>query len=89
MILTTHIILAISALVLSTINFFAPANSRLKISYLMAAGTLSSGVLLIVFSNAGIIKTCLTGIAFFAVVSLLNELARNKLAVAAVKIKKN
>ncbi|MDQ3064890.1 MAG: hypothetical protein M3Q36_01315 [bacterium] len=74
-----HIFLAISALALSIYSNFSPSLNKLSISYFMAGGTLTSGILLIFINNASILRTCLSGIVFFAVVSLLNELARHKL----------
>ncbi len=80
MLILIHVILALSALALSAFNNFKPQADRLKASYGLAAGTLTSGILLIVFSHASIIRTCLTGIAFFGIVSVLNETARRRLA---------
>ena len=81
MILLIHVVLALASLILSVINYFRPSKPRLSISYSLATGTLASGVLLIVVSHASILRTCLTGITFFAVVSVLNELARKRLAI--------
>lgn len=80
MLIIVHIILALASLGLGTHNFFAPSTRRMEISYGLAGGTLFSGILLIVVNNASVLRTCLTGIVFFAAVSLLNELARKKLA---------
>lgn len=80
MLILTHIILALGALALSTLANFMPSANKLKISYGLAAGTLSTGVLLIVVSGADILRTCLTGIVFFGIVSILNETARKRLA---------
>lgn len=80
MLIIAHIVLAFSALVLSSFNFFRPLYNRLKTSYWLASGTLVSGVLLIVANKASVLRTCLTGILFFGVVSVLNESARHKLA---------
>lgn len=80
MLIIIHAVLALSALTLSVVANFKPGTSKLNASYGLAAGTLSTGVLLIVLSHASIIRTCLTGIAFFGVVSVLNETARRKLA---------
>lgn len=81
MLLIVHIFLALSALALSVIANFLPTTGKLKASYGLAAGTLASGVLLIVVNNASVLRTCLTGIVFFGIVSILNETARHKLAV--------
>ncbi|MBA2279561.1 hypothetical protein H0V99_03945 [Candidatus Saccharibacteria bacterium] len=79
MLILTHIILALSALALSVASNFRPDTSKLKTSYSLAIGTLASGFLLIIVNNASVLRTCLSGILFFGVVSLLNETARRKL----------
>lgn len=80
MLIVLHVILAVSALAFSVISNFSPDNSKLRYSYGLAVGTLSSGVALIVVNNASVLRTCLSGILFFAVVSVLNETARRKIA---------
>ncbi len=80
MLILTHIILALSALALSVTAVFLPSKNKLRVSYGLAAGTLSSGALLIIINNASVLRTCLTGILFFGIVSILNETARHKLA---------
>lgn len=79
MLILIHIILALSALALSIFANFKPDTTKLKISYGLAIGTLSSGILLILVNNASVVRTCLTGILFFGMVSILNEVARQKL----------
>lgn len=80
MLILLHVILALGALTLSVYANFKPAANKLRSSYLLAGGTLSTGVLLIVISHASIVRTCLTGIVFFGIVAVLNETARRKLA---------
>lgn len=80
MIIALHVSLALISLGLSTFNFFLPSKVKLISSYLCASGTLASGVALIFINNASVLRTCLTGIAFFGIVTILNELARKKLS---------
>lgn len=79
MLIVLHVVLALAALAVSVAANIHPAANKLKISYYLAGGTLSTGVLLIVVNNASVIRTCLTGIAFFVAVSILNETARKRL----------
>ena len=79
MLIVLHVILASLSLILAVMNYFAPVKRLLALSYVFASGTLTSGVLLIIFNDSSIIRTCLTGIVFFAAVSTLNELARTRL----------
>ena len=85
MLILIHVMLAIGALTLSVIANFKPSSNKLKVSYGLAVGTLASGVLLIVINHANVLRTCLTGIVFFAIVSLLNEFARRNLATESIR----
>lgn len=80
MLILIHVALALGALALSVAANIKPAISKLRVSYALATGTLTSGVLLIIVNNASVLRTCLTGIIFFGVVSVLNETARKHLA---------
>lgn len=79
-----HIILAVVSLVLASYNLTQPDKTRLKASYIAATGTLTSGALLIFINNASVLRTCLSGMVFFAVVSILNEVSRHKLKSASL-----
>jgi hypothetical protein len=80
MLIVIHVLLALSAIGVSVFNLRKPTNTQLRISYQLAITTLISGVLLIIINNASVLRTCLTGIVFFAGVSMLNEFSRRKLA---------
>lgn len=79
MLIFIHVVLALSAIALSILANFKPSSGKLRSSYFLAVGTLASGVLLIVINHASVLRTCLTGVLFFGVVSILNEAARTKL----------
>ena len=76
-----HIILALSSLILSTFNLASPSTKKSTISYGLATSTLVSGVLLIFINNASVLRTCLTGVIFFVVITVMNQVASRKLAV--------
>jgi hypothetical protein len=75
-----HVLLAVASLIVSSINFFSPSTKKTTVSYGLATSTLVSGVLLILVNNASVLRTCLTGIVFFGVVTALNQVASRKLA---------
>lgn len=75
-----HVLLAVASLVLSSINFFNPGAKKSIGSYGLATATVASGILLIVVNHASIVRTCLTGVIFFAVVIAMNQVASRKLA---------
>lgn len=79
MFIVLHVVLALSALAVAAYANIRPSDTKLKLSYGLAVGTLTSGVLLIIINHASILRTCLSGIIFFGAVSGLNEIARRKL----------
>lgn len=80
MITLLHVLFALSSLGLATYNLINPEVKRLKISYGLAFATLGSGALLIVVNHASVLRTCATGLLFFAVVVTLNTLASRSLS---------
>ncbi len=80
MITVLHVILAVISLAVATYNLYRPASSRLKLSYVLAAATLSSGVMLIFINNASVLRTCITGLLFFALITAMNTVSSRKLA---------
>jgi hypothetical protein len=80
MVVLLHVVLALASLTLSSVNVFRPSIKLQKMSYGLAAGTLSSGVALIFINNASVLRTCVTGLIFFAVVTAMNEVARKRLS---------
>lgn len=82
MILPLHILIALSTLVLSIVTFFYPSAARLKATYLMTGLTVVSGSLLIIVLHDSILHTCITGLSYVAIISVVTVFARRKLAVA-------
>jgi hypothetical protein len=76
-----HVLLAVASLILSTFNLVSPSAKKSTISYGLATSTLASGVLLIFINNASVLRTCLTGVIFFVVITVMNQVASRKLAV--------
>lgn len=79
MLILIHVIMALAALTVSVLANIKPSVNKLFGSYVLAVNTLLSGTLLIVVNHANVLRTCLTGIIFFAVVAALNEIARKRL----------
>jgi len=80
MFILLHVILALSSLSLSAYNVIKPTTSKLKASYGLAVATLFSGVLLVIVNNASVLRTCLTGLLFFATVTAMNAVSAHSLA---------
>jgi hypothetical protein len=80
MILTLHILIAVSTMAYSTYLYFDPAPERFKPAYWSLAATIGSGVAMMVVNNASILRTCLSGLFYVGVVSVLITAAKRKLA---------
>lgn len=80
MILLTHILIAVSSIVLATGALVSPSRATLRATYIAIAATLASGVYLTLLSPARLVQTCMTGIAYLAVVSVLSVFAQKRLA---------
>ncbi len=85
LILITHIIIALSGIVSSGLAYLSPSQARLNLSYGLVAGTLASGTYLVISTSSGLVSSCVTGLAYFVVVSLAIIGAKNKLATVTTK----
>jgi hypothetical protein len=86
MLLILHIIIAISSLVYTGYIFITPSPKKLHIAYAFVAGTVISGIGLLLQKPTAMAQVCITGLTYLAFVSLGIFAARHKLA-AMAKIK--
>ena len=70
-IVLTHIVIALSSVVLSSFVFFKPTVKRLYASYGFIVATVASGSYLILTTSGSILRSCLTGLFYVTVVSLI------------------
>ena len=80
LILITHVVLALSSIILSGLSYIKPSQARLNLSYGLVAGTLASGTYLVISTSSGLLPSCVTGLAYLAIVSLAIFAAKYKLA---------
>jgi hypothetical protein len=85
LLLLSHIIIALSGLVVTTAAYFRPSKALLRTAYTLAGLTLASGTYLTIISPAHIVQTCITGLVYFVFVTFGIVSARKKLAVETVK----
>lgn len=78
--LITHITIALSSIAIASLGYIRPSHRTLHISYVSIAATLISGTVLIIASQSGMLRSCLTGIAYTAGVTYVSILTRHKLA---------
>jgi hypothetical protein len=80
MILITHIFFALITVAIATYNLFTPTAYKLKVTYLLLAGTIISAVALIFTRHVDLGHACLTGIAYVGLVSAGVVLTKRRLA---------
>ena len=70
-ILLIHIAIALSSIVISSIVFFMPSIKKLAVSYGFVVATVASGTALLIANPSSILHTCLSGLFYITVVSLV------------------
>lgn len=70
-IVLTHVLIALSSIALSSFTFFKPTMKRLYASYGFIVATVASGTYLIISTQSHILQSCLTGLFYLTVVSLV------------------
>lgn len=70
-ILLTHIIIALSSLVVASIVFFKPSIRKIGVSYGFIIGTVASGTALLITNPSNILHTCLSGLFYLTIVTLV------------------
>lgn len=86
MILATHIIIALTSVVYSTILLITPSKTKLHITYALVALTIASGTLLVVSMPSHMVSACESGLAYISIVLVAILLAQRRLAKEKVRI---
>lgn len=76
----SHIIIALTGIAVTTILLFKPSDKKLTASYLLLAGTLGTGTILVISSPAHMLQSCVMGILYTAFVVGGIAIAKRKLA---------
>lgn len=74
-----HVAIALISVAFSTYLYFAPTRSKLRISWTLVGLTVASGTYLIVFAQAAMLRTCMTGLLYVGVMTAIILAARQKL----------
>lgn len=77
--LILHIAIALFSVGFSTYLYFSPSRVKLRVSYGLVAATVASGTYLVVVSQAAMLRTCMTGLLYVGVMTVVIAAARNKL----------
>jgi len=79
--LLVHIAIALLSVAFSTYLYFVPTRAKLRASYGLVGLTVASGTYLVVASQAAMLRTCMTGLLYVGVMTVVIAAARNKLLV--------
>ena len=71
MIILIHIMIALASLGVATATLFTPTVKRLAISYGLIVATVASGTALLIINPSNLLHTCLTGLFYLTVVSIV------------------
>jgi aminopeptidase-like protein len=66
--LISHIIIALSGILITTILLLKPSSRKLNASYIFLAGTLTTGTILVLSTPGHMLQSCVTGILYTAFV---------------------
>lgn len=89
MMILLHILIALSSLAVATGVYFKPSQSAVYVSYGLLTATIATGTVLIISSGSHMLESCLMGLAYCGVVSVLTLKARNKLAAQRIRTDKD
>lgn len=71
MIILIHVLIALSSIGVSSFTFLKPSVTRLLVSYGFIVATVVTGTYLIITMSSDILRSCLTGLAYLTVVSVV------------------
>ena len=71
MVILIHVIIALLSIGIASFVYFKPSIARLAVSYLFILGTVGSGTFLLLSSPSNILKSCLVGLLYLTVVSIV------------------
>jgi len=71
MIILLHVCIALASIVFATIGVIRPSIKKVGINYGLMLATIASGTYLIISSSSNILKSCLVGLLYLTVVSVL------------------
>lgn len=80
MILPLHVFIALLSIVMSGLTFARPSNKHFRSSYILVAGTLVTGTLLVLQSPTHLGTACMSGLTYLAFVSAMLAAAHRKVA---------
>lgn len=71
MIVLIHVIIALASIGIASFTFFKPSTKRLAASYGFIVATVASGTYLLIALQSDILRTCLSGLFYLTIVSIV------------------
>lgn len=71
MIVLIHVLIALSSVGIASLTYFKPSIKSLLVSYGFIVATVASGTYLIISMSSDILRSCLTGLFYVTVVSVV------------------
>jgi hypothetical protein len=71
MVLVLHILIALASLGFATFTYFKPSTKHFGMSYGLIVATVASGTALLLTNPGSILHTCLSGMFYITVVSIV------------------
>ena len=81
MIVAIHVAIAVLSIIITTAGYIKPTSTILRAGYAFIGLTFASGFYLVWNEPAKMLHTCMSGLTYLAVVSVVTFLARRKLAI--------
>lgn len=82
MLLITHIIIALTSIIMTGLAYISPSRNKLQTSYGLVGLTLASGTVLVVTTHSPLLSSCMTGLVYLGIVMSGIMFARRKLTAA-------
>jgi len=77
--LILHIAIALASVALTTHLYFVPTRIKLRVSYALVGLTIATGTWLVVAAQAAMLRTCMMGLLYVGIMTVVIVAARNKL----------
>ncbi len=84
MALVLHILWAVGSLGFATVTAFKPSKTKLLLTYILTAGTIVTGVVLVILAPGSLGSACVSGLLYIGSVAVLVRTARRKLSAAKI-----
>lgn len=87
MLILIHVCIAVASIVTTTALAFWPSRSKLYASYALIGLTLVSGTYLVISLHSPLLKSCVTGLAYLSIVTVVLYAGQRRLAMQRARVR--